>query len=366
MLRMRLLVLSLIAATLAGCGDFFTKETGNGGGSDSSTPHFAYVVNSNGLTAAGSISTFTVDSSTGALTAAGTLATPTLGPRSAVIVQKKFLYYGSSGAEIAAYTVNPATGALTQIAQPFVSGNVPLALSANPAGTFLYAANAADNSISAFAIDQTSGALTPIATSPIALPASPEDLKVDALGRFLFVAMPTGTISVFAVNSNTGELSNRQDFAPINPGGQPSAIAVEPSGRFLYVLDNLPGVEPFSINSNSGALTPLSVPTSPPGSGPFAITADTSGSFLYVTDRGSNDVAAYVILGNGRLSNVSGSPFAADSLPQAIAIDPSGQFLYVAHVNGTINIYKLDPNTGAITLSSTATAGTDPRSIVFE
>jgi 6-phosphogluconolactonase (cycloisomerase 2 family) len=364
MLHVRVLLLSFIALTLAGCDGFFTKETSNGG-SGSTTPHFAYVVNSNGL-AAGSISIFTVDASTGALTPTGSLATPTLGPRSAVIVQGKFLYFGSSGAEIAAFTVNSVTGALTQIAQPFVSGNVPLALSATPAGTFLYAANAADNSISAFAIDQTSGALTPIATSPIALPASPEDLKVDALGRFLFVAMPTGTISVFTINANTGALSNRLDFGPSNPGGQPAAIAVEKTGRFLYVLDNLPGVEPFSIDSNSGALTPLSVPTSPPGSGPFAITADTSGSFLYVTDRASNDVAGYVILGNGRLSNVSGSPFAANSLPQAIAFDPSGKFLYVAHVDGTINIYTLDSNTGAIALSSTATAGTDPRSIVFE
>ena len=363
MLHVRLLILSVIALALAGCGDFFTKETDDGGSTD--TPHFAYVINSNGL-AAGSISIFSVDSSTGALTAAGSLATPTLGPRSAVIVQGKFLYFGSSGAEIAAYAINSSTGSLTQIAQPFVAGNVPLALSANPAGTFLYAANAADNSVSAFAIDQSSGALTPLSTSPIALPTSPEDLKVDALGRFLFVAMPDGTISVFTINSNTGQLSNRLDFGPSNPGGQPSAIAVEKTGRFLYVLDNLPGVEPFSIDPSSGALTPLSTPASPPGSGPFAITADTTGSFLYVTDRASNDVAAYVILGSGRLSSVSGSPFAANSQPQAIAFDPSGKFLYVAHVNGTINVYTLDQNTGAITQSSTATAGTDPRSIVFE
>jgi 6-phosphogluconolactonase (cycloisomerase 2 family) len=49
-----------------------------------------------------------------------------------------------------------------------------------------------------------------------------------------------------------------------------------------------------------------------------------------------------------------------------LAFDPSGKFLYAAHAAGTINIYSLDATSGAITSTGSATAGTDPRAIVFK
>ena len=62
-----LAALALLVVALNGCGDFFVNDNGSSGGT-TGTPKFAYVSNYNSG-GAGSISAFTVDSSTGALTA---------------------------------------------------------------------------------------------------------------------------------------------------------------------------------------------------------------------------------------------------------------------------------------------------------
>jgi 6-phosphogluconolactonase len=369
----RFIILSFALLLLAGCGNFFSDEPDNGGNPD--TPRFAYVVNTNNL-GPGTISIFSVNETSGALTAAGSVSTPAGGPQSAVIVLGRFLYVGSNGGGVSGFTINESTGALTAISgSPFVAGNAPLAVAADTQGKFLYAANFLDNSISAFSIDANTGVLSPLASVPVvALPASPQDIKVDVSNRYLFVAMPsalslTGSISAFRLDPSTGELSARQDFAA-TAGGHPNSLALEQTGRFLYVVDALPGVEPWQINDpTAGAfLTALDLPSSPSGANPGSAVADTSGSFLYVGNRDSNDISAYVILSSGRLSSsVSGSPFATDSIPQTLAFDPTGKFLYVAHNSGSIKIFSIAPDTGVISATAnTASAGSDPRNIVFK
>ena len=361
MARAVLLMVSVACWLLAGCGDFFTKENNGGGGSTSA--HFAYVVNTNNV-GAGSISVFKVDATSGALSATANVSTPTLGPQGATIAAGKFLYVGSNGGGVAGYVINASTGGLTDIAgSPFGIGNVPLSVSATPSGKFLYVADALSSTIFEFAIDSASGALTALSTPGELVNGSPQDIKVDVSGRFLFVALANGGLSVFKIDANTGLLSARQDFATLT-GGQPTWIALETTARYLYLVDQLPGVEPFGINLD-GTVTAKTLPSSPSGTGPVQAAADRTGSFLYVANSGSNNISGYVILGSGVLQAISGEPFNANSGPQALACEPSGKFLYVAHVSGAINIYSLDANSGKLTLTLNATAGADPRTIVF-
>jgi YVTN family beta-propeller protein len=47
-----------------------------------------------------------------------------------------------------------------------------------------------------------------------------------------------------------------------------------------------------------------------------------------------------------------------------VVVDPSGKFAYVANENSnTVQIYVINPTTGALTSSGTVTAGTAPSSI---
>jgi 6-phosphogluconolactonase (cycloisomerase 2 family) len=106
-------------------------------------------------------------------------------------------------------------------------------LSADPLGQFLYVANKTSNNVSAFAINQTSGALAALTGSPFALaPAtSPQSIAVDLSGRFVYVANgTTNNVSAFAINQTTGVLSTTVAGSPFPAGLNPSAITTV--GRF--------------------------------------------------------------------------------------------------------------------------------------
>jgi 6-phosphogluconolactonase (cycloisomerase 2 family) len=91
-----------------------------------------------------------------------------------------FLYVSNAGADtVSAYAINPGSGALTHVkGSPFATGSVPSALAVDPTGSFAYVANAGSNNISAYTIDQASGALTPVAGSPFATGSSPVSIVV--------------------------------------------------------------------------------------------------------------------------------------------------------------------------------------------
>src|SRR3954463_9945011 len=67
---MRKSALLFIALTfLTACGDFFTERDDSGGGTTTGTPKFVYVANFAGGTGAGTVSAFTVNTSSGTLPA---------------------------------------------------------------------------------------------------------------------------------------------------------------------------------------------------------------------------------------------------------------------------------------------------------
>jgi 6-phosphogluconolactonase (cycloisomerase 2 family) len=91
---------------------------------------------------------------------------------------------------------------------------LPCAIAVDPTGRFAYVANTVENNVSAYNIDTSTGALTPMAIPKVAARVSPV------------------------------------------------AIALDPTGRFAYVTNsNSKDVSAYTIDANTGALTPMSVPT---------------------------------------------------------------------------------------------------------
>jgi len=127
----------------------------------------------------------------------------------------KFLYVSMSGTVnannvVTGFAIDSTTGALTQIAgSPFTAGKDPLRVATDPAGRFLFTANSQDSTVSAFTIDSTSGGLTPVSGSPFATPlGAPDAVVVDPTGGFLYVGTSgTSGLFVFSVNATTGALS---------------------------------------------------------------------------------------------------------------------------------------------------------------
>jgi 6-phosphogluconolactonase (cycloisomerase 2 family) len=107
---------------------------------------------------------------------------------------------------ISVFSIDASSGVLTQIAgSPFTTGSEPIRVVADPSGKFLFTANQQDKNVSCFSIDGTSGALTPVSGSPFATPAAPEAVAISADGAFLYVG--ASGLSAFSINGSTGALT---------------------------------------------------------------------------------------------------------------------------------------------------------------
>ena len=288
----------------------------------------------------------------------------------------KFLYATfDNPVVILGYTIDPLTGALSQIAGSTPpSGSNAGALVASPDGQFLYTVNASTTDISAYGIDATTGALTEVAGSPFALGANAPQPVFRPDGAFLYVPRFDGLVSVFSVNQATGALTSIGTPQPV--GGNPVGAVIDPSGKFLYVSSNLSTqLYGYAINAVTGELS--AVPGSPYVAGRTNhLALGNAGSVLYLSRFLTNlpddsAVLAYVIdAATGALSAVAGSPFAFGTAGGKMQLSPSEDFLFVANDTssgtGTITSFVVDPATGAITAAPSPSVQLGTGNVTFD
>ena len=147
---------------------------------------------------------------------------------------------------------------------------------------FAYVANEGSNNVSAYTINRTTGVLSPVPGSPFAAGSFPFSVVVDPTGKFAYVVnrcgnvfCSVGNVSAYTIDSTTGALSPVPG-SPFAAGSQPISVAVDPSGKFAYVgnqfvFSAIGNISAYTIDSTTGALTP--VPGSPfaAGSFPFSV-----------------------------------------------------------------------------------------------
>ena len=79
--------------------------------------------------------------------------------------------------QVATYAITPTSGALTFVSTT-AAGSVPISVAIDPTGQFVYAVNFNSNNVFSYAI-MPSGALTPIAGSPVAAGGEPHAVAID-------------------------------------------------------------------------------------------------------------------------------------------------------------------------------------------
>ena len=100
---------------------------------------------------------------------------------------------------------------------PFASGNWTVGITADPSGKFIYAANFSGNDISAYSINNFSGALTPIAGNSILVAGSgPQSIAFDGSGGFAYITDISGGVVLYSFNPNTGILNSVHRYAAGN------------------------------------------------------------------------------------------------------------------------------------------------------
>jgi 6-phosphogluconolactonase (cycloisomerase 2 family) len=330
------------------------------------TPRFAYVINSGG----NSVSPFTINSSNGGLTAIGSPVTTGTNPSAIAADLGGRFAYATVNLSVYAYGINAGTGALSQISgSPFaidVGSFGAESLSVDPSGRFLYVADTASNTLSAFGIDNASGALTLLGGSPVSS-SDPIAITVDPTGRFAYVAStsPSNSVSAFAIDPLSGNLT--AIGAPLAAGSAPNSVAVDPSGRFVYVANV--GIASYNISAYridplSGALSEITGSPFDAGSAPFSIAVDPLGEFLYVANQSSQDVTPYSIdQTTGALT--AGTSVSTELNPQSITVDASGRYVYVANYgSNSVSGYSINSSSGALSSTgASAATGLTPRAI---
>ncbi len=247
----------------------------------------------------------------------------------------RFAYVASEGDSIWAYAFNASTGALSEIAgNPFATGagSNPIHVTFEPLGRFAYAVHIGGApSLLAYTINGTTGALSEVAGSPFAVATFPNSpglhVSFDPLGRFAYVVSDnapnhsTNTVAAYALNASTGALSEVAG-SPFTARTFPQAVTVDPSGKFAYVANRLSAnVSAYTINADTGVLSDVAGSPFAAGTFPESVRVDPSGKFAYVANSGSGNVSAYTIdASTGALSEVVGSPFPAGSSPANLTI----------------------------------------------
>lgn len=293
----------------------------------------------------GEIAVYLVNNTDGTLTATGTNVVlpagidPTGANPKTILVhplgQHVYVFDGPNGA-IHHYSFVAASSLLTFVGTETVNGLYAIAM--EPTGTYLYATSYEDRTVTTFAINPTTGALT-LAAYPATVLGTQDsemELTADPTGTFLFVGHKLdGVVVAYRINSTDGQLtfveSESTAAPPLTPG--PTALKVDPTGQFLYAVLNDRTILAYTINPTTGALTPLAgnpYSSGSPNSGPgvvFGLGIEASGQYLYQTDFTNGQVLIFSInRTTGALTEVMGPtvnpyPWPVDGGTTGIAIE---------------------------------------------
>jgi 6-phosphogluconolactonase (cycloisomerase 2 family) len=249
------------------------------------------------------------------------------------------------------------------------TGAEPVWAAVTPNNQFVYVTNLNGNSVSAFTLNITNGAMAAVGGSPFPAGTGPGAVAVDPLGKFAYVAN-NGSNNVSGYTIGSGGALTAVAGSPFPAGITPQqGIAVTAAG-FVYVSNSgSSNVSAYNINSSTGALTQLTGGNPSPyatGSAPISLAMDPGGRFLFAANSNSNNVSAFTVNGDGSLSPVAGSPFAAGNEPQYLVTDRTGTHLYVVNVvDATVDAYFIASN-GVLTPLATYFTGAGPEGVAMD
>ncbi|HXU80012.1 MAG TPA: beta-propeller fold lactonase family protein, partial [Polyangia bacterium] len=275
------------------------------------------------------------------------------------------VYAAGPGGEIAVFKLDRISGKLAQ------QGSVPAgrsgALVTDRQGKFLYVAS--DGEVAAFAIRPKNGSLQSLGRAP-AKGAGTNDLAIHRNGKYLLASNErSGNVVVFNVRIDGG-LGPAEAYTA---GASPQAVALNPALDFAFVL-NPATITQFVFNTGTGILTPSRERpvTLPAKSNPRHLAFHPSGKFAYLIHEGTGNIAGYAFEPtSGTLSSLAFQTISL--LPSGktgklrggdLQPDPTGRLLFAIDRSlDTVGVFKVDAETGGLTLLKHEEAGGKPRAV---
>jgi 6-phosphogluconolactonase len=263
-----------------------------------------------------------------------------------------------------------------------ISANRRYLYAVNEVGEF---AGKQSGAVSAFAIDQRTGALKLLNQQP-SEGSDPCYVTVDKSGKFVLVANYTGgSVAALPVKAD-GSLDAANDVkhdsgSSINrerqQGPHAHCIILDPANRFAYACDlGTDKIMIYRFDARHGKLIPNSQPfvQVDPGAGPRHLTFHRSRPFAYVI----NELHATItVFAQDPMKGTLKSVQTIATLPQAfhgentsadIHVSPDGRFLYCSNRgHNSIAAFRINPRTGKLEfIAHESTGGLGPRNFVID
>lgn len=295
---------------------------------------------------------------------------------------------GKPSGSVVALAIDPATGELTTLNHQSSGGSGPCAVSVDPSGRVVLAANYGGGSSVCLGIE-SDGKLRPaVAGTPsgfiqhegksvnAARQEGPHGHSIDPSpdGRFAVVCdLGIDKVLVHSLDAGKGTIAPHT-AATLKPGAGPRHFAFHPDGRHAYCINELDlTVTVFDFDSRAGALTPVqTLPTIPAdvtdrtGFSTAEIAVHPSGKFVYGSNRGHDSIASYAVdPKTGRLTFLGVEPIRGKT-PRNFAIDPSGKWLLAAGQDSHgVSLFSIDQESGGLTFTGRTVPVPAPVCIAF-
>jgi 6-phosphogluconolactonase len=338
--------------------------------------YLAYVGTYTGPKSAG-IHAWRFDSATGVATPLGVVATTANPTFLAIHPDRKYLYaanetdswQGKPGGYVTAYSIDKASGKLTELSQQSTVGGGPCHLNVDATGKALVAVNYGGGSVASFPI-HPDGSLGAHATfiqhhGSSVDPARQKEPHAHSVNLSpdnhyaLVCDLGLDQVLSYAIHPATGSLTEKPaSSVRLPPGSGPRHLAFSSDHRFAFVNgEMLSTVSSFRFSAAHAELTRIgTVSTLPPDLAPEKARANSTaevrvhpnGHFVYVSNRGHDSIAVFRHDGHGTLTRLSNVPTGGHT-PRNFNFDPTGKWLWAENQGSdSILIFSVDGKTGEL------------------
>lgn len=195
---------------------------------------------------------------------------------------------------ILAFSQNASNGALTPIGKTSIStdntgktvatgygaGTNPSSIASDPASRFVYVTDRATNQLYGNIVI-AGGLLQPMQNSPFTTGLLPVAVTVDPRGKYLFVSnYNSNTVSAYAIDQSTGAPSAAVGSSATAVGTGPTCLSIEPAlGIYMYTSNALDDTTTgLKLDSHNGTLQNVQNTPFPATGTPTCVVAVASGS----------------------------------------------------------------------------------------
>lgn len=292
-------------------------------------------------------------------------------------------FEGKPGGAVAAFAVEPDSGALRELTRQSSGGAAPCHLAVHPSGKCLVVANYSSGNVSAFPLgnDGGIGKMAGIVQHDgrgvnLKRQEAPHahGVTFDPTGAFVFVAdLGIDRIKAYKVDAAKATMTSVDSASAILPPGYgPRHFLFAKSGNSAYSVDELSvSVSHFSWNAALGELRGISSVSfksdHPEGSTAAEIALHPNGKFLYASNRGHDSIAVFSLdADSGAPTLIQTFPSGGRS-PRSIAIAPDGEFMVAANQESdNLVVMRIDSMTGKLFKTSHAVKIPAPVCVLFQ